>query len=91
MINGQRTSSVRSVVLKPGRIYLSGRIAGKAMPSRTLPCKNLAKGVLCEGTFEGVLISVMTNGKRMIESVTDPSTRKELAAFAYTCNKVMKP
>lgn len=91
MINGQRATSVRTVELKLGRIYLSGKMAGKPMPSRTLACKSLAKGVLCEGTFEGVLVSVMTNRKRMLESVTDPSTHKQLAAFAYTCNQVMKP
>jgi hypothetical protein len=91
MINGQRTTAVRSVQLSPGRIALAGKMAGRPMPRRTLPCKNLAKGVLCEGLFDGVLVSVMTNGKRMIEHVSDPSTRKELAAFAYTCNQVMKP
>jgi hypothetical protein len=90
-LNGQRVSAVRSVKLSANSIVLGGTFEGKQAPRRRLPCKVLAKGVLCEATFDGVLVSVMTNGKRMIEAVTEPATSRQLANLAYVCDQVMKP
>lgn len=90
-LNGKRVAVTRSVWLKPGKITLSGSMNGVKSPRRQLPCKTLAKGVYCDGMFDGVLVSVVTNGRRMIETITDPQTGKEIASFAYKCDRAMKP
>lgn len=86
MLNGQLVTATRQATLSKSTLTLSGKMSGKSMPRRALPCVALAKGVLCERTFGPVVVTVMTNGKRMIETVTDPRTKRELASFAYVCS-----
>ncbi|MFB2549982.1 hypothetical protein [Ensifer soli] len=90
-LNGERVSVVRNVSLKKGRIILSGKMNGRQMPRQTLTCKTIAKGVYCDGIFQGAIVTVMTNGKRMTETASDTSGTVEAASFAYLCDRLMKP
>jgi hypothetical protein len=90
-LNGHRVAAVRSVKLSSATITLAGTFEGKRAPRRSLPCKVIAKGVYCDRAFDGVIVTVMTNGNRMIENVKDQVTGKEMAGIAYVCNEVMKP
>ena len=89
-VNETVASAVRSAAIKGSMITLGGRMNGKAMPRRSLPCQKLAKGVLCGGAFGPVNVTVTTNGNRMIESVTSASTGEEQAGFAYQCDGPMR-
>jgi hypothetical protein len=60
-------------------------------PRQPLPCKTIAKGIYCDAKFHGAIITVVTNDRRMIETVTDPVSKKEYASIAYECDRVMKP
>ncbi|CZT36349.1 hypothetical protein [Rhizobium sp. 9140] len=90
-LNGQLVKATRHVELKPKSMTVSGTLNGKRSPRQSLPCRTIAKGVYCETQFQGVIVTIQTNGRRMIEAVTDPSSRRELASFAYECDRVMKP
>ncbi|MER9302915.1 hypothetical protein [Mesorhizobium sp. M0496] len=90
ILNGLRVAAVRQANLRGTTMTLTGKLAGKSMPQRSLPCVALAKGVFCGKSFGPVNVSVMTNGTRMIEIVTDSATKNELASFAYVCRAVFR-
>lgn len=90
-MNGKSVQAIRQVELVPNAISLSGTLNGVKSPRQTLPCKTIAKGVYCDAKFHGAIITVMTNGRQMIETVTDPVSNKEYASLAYECDRVMKP
>ena len=90
-MNGQSVVAVRRVELFATSIILSGTLDGMKSPRHSLPCKALAKGVYCDAIFKGAIVTVMTNGRRMIETVADPTSKKEYASVVYECNRVMKP
>lgn len=85
MLNGERVSATRQASLTGNTLRLSGRMKGAAMPQRSLSCVGLAKGIWCERRFGPVSVTVMTNNRRMIETVTDAKGR-EVASFAYQCD-----
>jgi hypothetical protein len=68
------------------QMTLSGRMGGKPMPRRLLRCMKLHAGLWCEAPFGPVLITVMTNGSRMTETITARATGAEQAGFAYVCS-----
>lgn len=90
-LNGEIVKAARHVEIHPNSMTISGSLNGKPSPRQSLPCKTIAKGVYCNVQFQGVTVTVMTNGRRMIETVTDPSSQKELASFAYDCDREMRP
>jgi hypothetical protein len=89
-LNGEPVKATRTVALKGKRITVTGTMAGKTMPRRSLPCLKLANGVLCEISFDYVVVSIMTNGKRMVEIVADEASKRELAKLSYVCNAEIK-
>lgn len=90
-INGQPPGAAvtRVVSIAGNRMTLSGKIGARAMPRRQLACAPIAKGVFCEATFSGASVTVMTNGARMVETVTNPFTGEELAG-TYACGAAIK-
>ncbi len=82
--NGKRASMERKVTFSGKTMTLTGKFGNQQAPKRTLDCVALSAGVLCERQFGPVTVTVMTNRKRMIETVTDPAG-KEVAGFAYEC------
>jgi len=90
-LNGKSANAVRQVEFLSNAIALSGTLNGVRSPRQSLPCKTIAKGVYCDAKFHGAIVTVMTNGRRMIETVIDPVSKREYASFAYECDRVMKP
>lgn len=86
-LNQRPVSVQRQVAIKDGILTLKGAFEGKNSPMRRLPCVALASGVMCEASFGPVIVTVMTNGARMIETVADANTRKEEAGIAYECDR----
>ena len=89
-LNGVRAAAVRQIVVKAGKMTLSGTFNGQRSPRRTLPCRRMQVGFYCERAFDGALVTVMTRGERGIENVTDPATGAELAAMAYLCDRPIR-
>jgi hypothetical protein len=89
-INGEPVAATRRAKISGYKIVLNGTFGGVKGPTRTLPCTPLYSGVLCERLFGPVLITVMTNRNRMLETVTDRATGREQAKFSYVCNGPLK-
>lgn len=88
-IGEKRVVAVRHLRLIGRNLTLSGTFNGVNSPVRTLPCKPLKAGVFCEKSFGPVFVTVMTNGRRMVETLTDASG-VERAGLAYMCDQAIK-
>ena len=90
-LNGEPvTSATRHATLNKGKLTLTGTFNGVTSPRRILNCSPLAAGILCERVFGPVLVTVITNGKRMIETVKALETGQEQAGLSYLCNGTLK-
>jgi hypothetical protein len=90
-LNGEPVTAVRHATLVGKKLRLGGVFNSVRSPIRLLPCVPLKSGILCEREFGPVVVTVMTNGKRMIETVTSLADGKEQASIAYVCNGNLKP
>jgi hypothetical protein len=89
-LNGEPVTAVRQATLIGKKLRLGGVFNSVRSPSRSLSCLPLHAGILCEREFGPVVVSVMTNKKRMIETVTSLADGKEQASVAYVCNGYLK-
>ena len=80
----------REVTQVRRQIVLDGKIGKASTPRRTLDCMPLHAGLWCEHQFGPALVTIMTNKKQMIETITDPTSGKEYASIAYVCNGAFK-
>jgi len=87
--NGQPVSAVRHAAMRRSVLTLSGTFNSKKSPARQLDCVKLYSGVMCARKFGPIGITVMTNRKKMVETVTDPNGN-EIASIAYQCNGSFK-
>lgn len=87
---GRRVEAVRQVIIKGRTLAISGTFNGERMSARTLSCRKLAKGVWCEAQFGPVNVAIITNGRRMMETVRSKVTNRELAGIAYVCDAAVK-
>jgi hypothetical protein len=89
-LNGEPISITRRVHLQGDQLYLTGRIGSDSSPERQLACISLHAGILCERVFGPVTVTIMTNNNRLIETITDPETGREVAGAAYECSRPIK-
>lgn len=87
--NGQPVSAARHATLHRSVLTLSGTFNSKKSPARQLDCVKLYSGVMCARKFGPIGITVMTNGTKMVETVTDPNGN-EIANIVYQCNGSFK-
>lgn len=85
-LSGQPIVLNRRVQLKGSTLLIQSIGETRTPVRRVTGCKRLASGLLCATNFHGAEVTIMTNGRRMIERVTAPDTGQELAAGAYECN-----
>jgi hypothetical protein len=85
-INGKPVQITRQVVIKKNVMTLAGRMNGKPMPTRKLPCTKMESGYYCEVMAGPVYVTAVTNGRRLIETVNRSDNKAEQAGVAYECN-----
>lgn len=89
-VNGQQVSVVRRAVLDDKRLVLSGSFNGSEAPTRVLECVPLNAGIMCTRDFGPIVVTVMSNGARLIETATDRNTGKEVSGVAYSCDDSLR-
>lgn len=89
-LEGRPVTAVRHVKISGKSMFLSGTFNGVLSPRRKLNCAALHAGVYCEKAFGPVLVTVMTNGNRMTETVAALSNGAEQAGISYVCDTPMK-
>lgn len=85
-LEGRAVKATRTVRVAGTKIVLGGTFNGKRSPSRSIPCKRIARGYFCDREFDGVIVTVMTNGSRMIETLKGATTGQEIAGISYVCD-----
>jgi hypothetical protein len=95
-LNGRPISVVRQLTLNGDQLSLTGWFLESAgaspvkAPLRVLSCVALHAGVLCKQEFGPVTVSVMSNGNRLVETITDRETGKESSGIAYECDGTLQ-
>lgn len=88
-INGKPVQITRQVDIKRNMMTLAGRMNGKPMPTRKLPCMKMETGYYCEVTAGPVYVTAVTNGSRLIETVNRSDTKAEQAGVSYQCTTAL--
>ena len=95
-LNGRPISVVRQVILNGDQLSLTGWFLESTgaspvkAPLRVLSCSALHAGVLCKQEFGPVTVTVMSNGNRLVETITDRGTGKESSGIAYECDGTLQ-
>jgi hypothetical protein len=88
--NDVQASATREANLERSRITLTGLMAGQVMPSRVLTCAPTFEGVYCDRRFGPTVVTIMTDGTQMTETITVARTNQKISTISYVCDAPLK-
>lgn len=86
----RRVSAVRQVTVVGQTIVVTGTFEGKPSAQRTLACVPNENGVYCEARYGPLIVSIMSEGARLFETVVDLSIAREQVRLTYQCDGAIR-